>query len=119
MRRRRRLSACVVAALVVMRSDAGSRRIPQSPILPTTPVQSECPKIVRCRWCPSARGARRDAVTENRSPTPLRRAAATDARDAHFLLVSSLQLARLSERLEQRVAFTCLSNRSSRLVSLV
>jgi hypothetical protein len=35
------------------------------------------------------------------SPTPLRRAAATDARDAPFSLFSSLQLARLPERLKR------------------
>jgi hypothetical protein len=57
--------------------------------------------------------------TKIASPTPLRRAAATDARDAPFSLVSSLQWARLSQRLERRVAFTCLSNRSFRLVSFV
>jgi hypothetical protein len=51
--------------------------------------------------------------------TPLRRAAATDARDAPFSLVSSLQWARLPERLKRRVTFKCLSNRSFRLVSLV
>jgi hypothetical protein len=49
----------------------------------------------------------------------MRRAAATDARDAPFSLVSSLQWARLPERLKRRVTFTCLSNRSFRLVSLV
>jgi hypothetical protein len=53
------------------------------------------------------------------SPTPLRRVAATDARDAPFSLVSSLHLARLSKRLERRVTITCLSHRSFRLVSFV
>jgi hypothetical protein len=52
-------------------------------------------------------------------PDALRRAAATDARDAPFSLVSSLQWARLPERLKRRVTFKCLSNRSFRLVSLV
>jgi hypothetical protein len=49
---------------VVGQDNASSRRITKDsliPILPTTsPLQSECPKIVRCRWCPSARCARRE-----------------------------------------------------------
>jgi hypothetical protein len=76
------------------------RFAPQKPVLVYTLALYSCPTL--------------DIV---RSPTPLRRAVATDARDAQFSLVSSLQWARLSERLEPRVTFTCLSNRSSRLVS--
>ena len=43
----------------------------------------------------------------------------TDARDAPFSLVSSLQWARLPEQLERRLSFTCLSKCSFRLVSFV
>ena len=98
-----------------------SAQLPFSlPCFPPLPLHSEGPKIVHCRWCPSARCEYHDAINENlASPTPLRRAAATDARDAPFSLVSSPQWARLSERPKRRVTFTCLSNRSSRLVSLV
>jgi hypothetical protein len=69
--RRRRLSVCVVAALVEMRCVVTPvhETFPNPQSSPPLPLHSEGrPKIVRCRWCPSARGARRDAVTENRSP---------------------------------------------------
>jgi hypothetical protein len=66
-RRRRRLSVCVVAALVVMRS---RRRFTKDSLTPNPPHHSRsratCPKIVQCRWCPSARCEYHDAVNENR-----------------------------------------------------
>ena len=83
---------------------------PSSRVVSSAPASDSAPPVKKTKKFRAVKIA---------SPTPLRRAAATDAWDAPFSLVSSPQWARLSERLERRVSFTCLSNRSSRLVSLV
>ena len=63
---------------------------------------------------------RRDSQPEKtRFGEKIHRRVASARGVAPFSLVSSLQWARLSKRLERRVSFTCLSNRSSRLVSFV
>jgi hypothetical protein len=54
----RRSSSCVVAP--------HHKRLPNPRSSPQLLVQSDGPKIVHCRWCPSARCAQRDAVNENR-----------------------------------------------------